>query len=90
MVILLPSILNDDECDELDIPYYCHFLFTLYTCYNSRGSGGMANQAASGMQAAFGNMQQQVQKAAVNAAASAAAAEVEKQMTAALRGGFRK
>ena len=50
----------------------------------------MANQAASGMQAAFGNMQQQVQKAAVNAAASAAAAEVEKQMTSALRGGFRK
>ena len=56
----------------------------------SRGAGGMANQAATGMQAAFGNMQQQVQKAAVNAAASAAAAEVEKQMTSAIRGGFRK
>ena len=56
----------------------------------SRGSGSAANQAASGMQAAFGNMQQQVQKAAVNAAASAAAAEVERQMTSALRGGFRK
>ena len=32
MVTQLPSFLNDDECDELDIPYYCHFLFTLYTC----------------------------------------------------------
>lgn len=50
----------------------------------------MANQAASGMQTAFGNMSQQVQKVAVNAAASAAATEVERQMTAALRGGFRK
>jgi len=58
--------------------------------FNSRGAGGMANQAASGMQSAFGNIQQQAQKAVVNAAASAAAAEVEKQMTAALRGGFRK
>jgi len=64
-------------------------IYSLYM-FNSRGAGGMANQAASGMQSAFGNMQQQVQKAAVNAAASAAAAEVEKQMTAALRGGFRK
>ena len=56
----------------------------------SRAAGGMANQAAAGMQSAFGSMQQQVQKAAVNAAASAAAAEVEKQMTSAFRGGFRK
>jgi hypothetical protein len=58
--------------------------------YISRGAGGMANQAASGMQEAFGSMGQQVQKVAVNAAASAAAAEVERQMKSALKGGFRK
>ena len=47
----------------------------------------MANQAASNMQAAFGSMTQQVEKAAVNAAASAAAAEAERQMKSAFRGG---
>ena len=47
----------------------------------------MANQAASNVQAAFGSMTQQVEKAAVNAAASAAAAEVQRQMTSAFRGG---
>ena len=64
-------------------------IYSLYM-FISRGGGNMANQAASGMQAAFGSMSQQVQKAAVNAAASAAAAEVERQMTSALKGGFRK
>ena len=58
--------------------------------FSRGGGGGMANQAVSGMQTAFGSMSQQVQKAAVNAAASAAATEVERQMTSALRGGLRK
>lgn len=44
------------------------------------------NQAAAGMQAAFGSMTQQVQKTAVNMAASAAAHEVERQLTSALMG----
>lgn len=83
--------MNDDKPTTTDTSNHTATSYLLFVhVHHSRGagapSGGMANQAAN----AFGNMQQQVQKAAVNAAASAAAAEVERQMTSALRGGFRK
>ena len=48
------------------------------------------NQAAAGMQSAFGSMGQQVQKAAMSAAADAAAKEVTNQLSNALSGGGRR
>jgi len=48
------------------------------------------NQAAAGMTSAFNSMGQQVQKAAIGAAADAAAKEVTNQLTQALSGGGRR